>query len=180
MPRHSEMENGQIWAYRESPSKPLQRVRILDKGTHYDAYIRGELIDLPGRPQTYARRPKYRCQWDRLEEYLERQKELAERIEAERAEEQLRRDEEEAAKWDGFKGLNVTVPDLIAVAMGNTSVPRIAYSIEAAADECGMSPSMLKVFINNGALKVHYANSKTIILADDLKEWIERLPTERI
>lgn len=174
------MENGQIWAYRETPSKPLQRVRIVDKGTHYDAYIRGELIDLPGRPQTYAKRPKYRCQWDKIDDYLERQREMQAALDIERAAERERAEQEELAKLDGFTGLNITVPDLIAVAMGIVSVPKVAYSLETAAAECGVSPSFLRVFVNRGDLTAHFANTKTIILADDLKDWIERLPTERL
>ncbi|MEY9851256.1 hypothetical protein ABH923_000934 [Leifsonia sp. EB41] len=56
---------------------------------------------------------------------------------------------------------------------------RIAYTLAAAAEECGVSPQFLRGYIRRNDLVVHYAGTKPIILADDLKDWIERLPTER-
>lgn len=56
---------------------------------------------------------------------------------------------------------------------------RVAYSIPEAAAAVGVSRSTVQRAIDAGDLVVHYPNSKPLILADDLREWVASAPTER-
>jgi len=55
---------------------------------------------------------------------------------------------------------------------------KIAYSIEEAAAAVGYSTDSIRRAIRNNDLVARYANSKPIILASELQEWAESLPTE--
>ncbi|MDN4595893.1 hypothetical protein [Leifsonia virtsii] len=70
-------------------------------------------------------------------------------------------------------------PTVVRIPSMQPSIRRVAYSLEAAAEECGVSAQFLRGFVNRHELIVHYANTKMVVLADDLNEWIESLPTER-
>jgi hypothetical protein len=54
--------------------------------------------------------------------------------------------------------------------------PQIAYSLEQAADACGISLSLIKQFIRDGDLNPRYVNSKPIIPAPELAAWVDSLP----
>lgn len=54
----------------------------------------------------------------------------------------------------------------------------LAYSIADAGTAAGYSESVIKRVIAKGDLAPRYANSKGVILADELHEWLHSLPTE--
>lgn len=54
----------------------------------------------------------------------------------------------------------------------------IALSIPDAAAAVGYSETTLKDAITKGDLVVRYANTKGVIAADDLLEWVKSLPIE--
>lgn len=55
----------------------------------------------------------------------------------------------------------------------------ISYSAQGAADQTGLSVSYIREAHRDGDLKGRYAGTKLILEHDDLKAWIESLPTER-
>ena len=55
---------------------------------------------------------------------------------------------------------------------------KIAFSIEEAAEAIGYSPDTVRRAIRNNDLVARYANSKPVILATELQEWLASLPTE--
>lgn len=54
----------------------------------------------------------------------------------------------------------------------------LAYPIPDAGDASGYSETVIKRAIAKGDLAPRYANSKGVILADELDEWLHSLPTE--
>ncbi|MFF9565775.1 hypothetical protein ACF1AJ_20670 [Leifsonia sp. NPDC014704] len=54
----------------------------------------------------------------------------------------------------------------------------IALSIPDAAAATGYSETVLKAAIARGDLAPHYENTKGVLLAEDLVEWVKSLPTE--
>jgi hypothetical protein len=54
----------------------------------------------------------------------------------------------------------------------------IAYPIIEAAAACGYSESVIKRAIAAGDLSPRYANTKGVILADELADWLRSLPIE--
>jgi hypothetical protein len=56
--------------------------------------------------------------------------------------------------------------------------PKLAYSLEEAAEATGYSTSTLRIAIRRHDLLARYANTKAIILADELQDWLRSLPTE--
>lgn len=55
---------------------------------------------------------------------------------------------------------------------------KVAYSIEEAAEASGYSTDTIRRAIRNSDMTARYANSKPVILATELTEWLESLPTE--
>jgi hypothetical protein len=57
----------------------------------------------------------------------------------------------------------------------------IAYTIEGAAAATPLGQALIRKAIEDGDLIAHYreGGSHPIILADDLRDWIASLPTER-
>jgi excisionase family DNA binding protein len=55
---------------------------------------------------------------------------------------------------------------------------KIAFSIEEAAEATGYSTDTIRRALRRGDMTARYANSKPVILATELKEWLEALPTE--
>jgi len=53
---------------------------------------------------------------------------------------------------------------------------KLAYSIPEAADVASTSVSVLRRKIANNDLTVRYIGTKPVILADELKAWLEALP----
>jgi hypothetical protein len=52
----------------------------------------------------------------------------------------------------------------------------LAYSIPDAGTAAGYSESVMKRAIAKGDLNPRYANTKGVILADELNEWLHSLP----
>lgn len=55
---------------------------------------------------------------------------------------------------------------------------KVAYSIEEAAEATGYSTDTIRRALRNSDMTARYANSKPVILATELTEWLEALPTE--
>ena len=55
---------------------------------------------------------------------------------------------------------------------------KIAYSIEEAAEAAGYSTDTIRRALRNNDLTARYANTKPVILATELTEWLSSLPTE--
>ncbi|SEI45733.1 hypothetical protein SAMN04487917_101396 [Arthrobacter sp. yr096] len=53
-----------------------------------------------------------------------------------------------------------------------------AYNFEEAAVATGYSIDTIRRAVRNNELTARYANSKPVILIDELDEWLENLPTE--
>jgi len=159
---------GEIWAFRESTTLPLQRALIVDPGTHYDAHILSQLIDRPSKPHRSGRRSKYPCKWEDLEDYLARHPEAAPR-------QPLKNPQQAATPYD----LNLRDVEFFAVTLPPVAPhPPIAYSVEAAAAAVGYSEATIRLAIQRGELAPRYANSKAIVLHDDLHAWVHSLPSE--
>lgn len=54
----------------------------------------------------------------------------------------------------------------------------LAYSIPDAAVAVGYSETVLKEVVRRGELVPRYANSKPVLLAEDLLAWLQSLPLE--
>ncbi|MGY4642817.1 hypothetical protein [Cellulomonas sp. URHB0016] len=55
----------------------------------------------------------------------------------------------------------------------------VSYSIDGAAAATGMSADVIRRAIRAGDIIAHYPTSKPLILADELRAWVERAPTEK-
>lgn len=55
---------------------------------------------------------------------------------------------------------------------------KIAFTIEEAAEATGYSTDTIRRALRNSDMTARYANSKPVILATELQEWAESLPTE--
>lgn len=55
---------------------------------------------------------------------------------------------------------------------------KLAYNLEEAAQATGYSVTTFRTAIRRHDLLARYANSKPIILADELQDWLRSLPTE--
>jgi excisionase family DNA binding protein len=55
---------------------------------------------------------------------------------------------------------------------------KVSYSIEEAAEATGYSTDTIRRALRNNDLTARYANTKPVILATELREWLEALPTE--
>ena len=52
----------------------------------------------------------------------------------------------------------------------------LAYTVEQACEVAGIGRTSLYVLIKTGQLRARKHGSKTLILASDLREWLENLP----
>ncbi|MEU3847154.1 hypothetical protein AB0E44_09175 [Micrococcus terreus] len=55
---------------------------------------------------------------------------------------------------------------------------KLAYSLEEAEEATGYSQRTLRRAIADSHLVARYANSKPVITADELRRWLDSLPTE--
>jgi hypothetical protein len=55
---------------------------------------------------------------------------------------------------------------------------KIAFSIEEAAEASGYSSDTIRKALRNSDLTARYANSKPVILATELTDWLQSLPSE--
>lgn len=60
----------------------------------------------------------------------------------------------------------------------NIEKPKLAYNLNEAAEATGYSTSTLRIAIRRHDLIARYANTKPVILAEELRDWLESLPTE--
>lgn len=56
---------------------------------------------------------------------------------------------------------------------------KLAYSLQESAEATGYSVRTIQTHMADGNIIGRYANSKCVILAEDLKEWLLNLPTEK-
>jgi excisionase family DNA binding protein len=64
--------------------------------------------------------------------------------------------------------------------MKSTPHDKIAFTLEEAARASGLSRSFLYVAIGRGALRAKKCGRRTLVLARDLRVWIERLPAIKV
>lgn len=57
--------------------------------------------------------------------------------------------------------------------------PQLAYSLEQAAEACGISLSSLKRFIAAGDLTPRWVNTKPVLQAPELAAWLDSLPVDK-
>ena len=55
---------------------------------------------------------------------------------------------------------------------------KVSYSIEEAAEATGYSTDTIRRALRNNDLTARYANTKPVILATELTDWLSSLPTE--
>lgn len=55
---------------------------------------------------------------------------------------------------------------------------KLSFTIEEAAESTGYSTDTIRRAIRNSDLTARYANSKPVILASELSDWLQALPTE--
>lgn len=55
---------------------------------------------------------------------------------------------------------------------------KLSYSIDEAAEATGYSSDSIRRAIRNNDLVARYANSKPVLLASELNDWLASLPTE--
>ena len=58
------------------------------------------------------------------------------------------------------------------------SIQKLAYNWVEAAEATGYSVDTIRRAVRNNELVTRYANSKPVILASELAEWLESLSTE--
>lgn len=56
--------------------------------------------------------------------------------------------------------------------------PKLAYDIAGAAEATSYSQTTIREAIKNGELVARYRNSKPVVLAEDLDEWLKDAPTQ--
>lgn len=52
----------------------------------------------------------------------------------------------------------------------------VSYSVPGAAAATGYSSSVIHSLVRSFEIPAHYANSKPVILAEDLQKWVQSLP----
>ena len=177
MRRELGIKAGEVWAYREGKNAPLTRARVIDPGTHYDAYITVQLIDHPNLEHRVVKRVKLPCKWERLDDYLE-----STRLDRE-AEESLRQKIADAAENAPFnEKFGVSLPEILALQVwkiDRSGVPPIAYDMKSAARAVGLSVTSIRHAVTAGELKPRYSGSKRLIGHVELLEWFNHLPLDR-
>lgn len=56
---------------------------------------------------------------------------------------------------------------------------QISFSVDGAAEATGISATTIRAVIRSGDLPARYYGPKTLILANDLFEWVDGLPDEK-
>lgn len=57
------------------------------------------------------------------------------------------------------------------------AAPPLAYNYEAAAAAVGVSDKVIRRAVADGSLVAHYVTARPVILADELRAWVESAPT---
>lgn len=55
---------------------------------------------------------------------------------------------------------------------------KLAFTIEEAAEATGYSKDTIRAAIRNHELIARYANTKPVVMATELQDWLTALPTE--
>jgi excisionase family DNA binding protein len=55
---------------------------------------------------------------------------------------------------------------------------KLAFTIEEAAEATGYSKDTIRAAIRNHELIARYANTKPVVMATELQDWLTSLPTE--
>jgi hypothetical protein len=58
--------------------------------------------------------------------------------------------------------------------------PAISYTVPEAAEATGFGETLIRRAVSAGDLELHYFGAKSVLLGDDLAEWVRSLPTERV
>ncbi len=167
-----ELTPGSVWAWRASKRDRFEPVRIL--GALNSNEVRGERIEDGDRSELTEHAAHFRCPWDRLSEYLLDYRLLDAQLQAGRRGERFMIAPPPEAEREDTIAVRQTV-----LSPPEPGVPRVAYSLQAAAEECGVSTQFLRAYVRRGDLVVHYAGSRMLILAEDLRAWVGQLPTDR-
>lgn len=59
------------------------------------------------------------------------------------------------------------------------SLKKIAYTLQQAAEQAGVSQKVVSRAIRDGQLLAKYPTSRPVILHDDLVAWVEGAPSQR-
>jgi excisionase family DNA binding protein len=60
-----------------------------------------------------------------------------------------------------------------------TALAPVSYTYQDAAAAVGVSVDVIRRAVRTGDLEAHYPTSRPVILAADLKAWVESAPTTR-
>ena len=109
---------------------------------------------------------KLPCKWELVDEYMDRYREKMAAAAAAKAKTAVEKSYEPVSEQEV----------IILVSLDNMHSIPIAYDAEGAAAAVGYSSSTIRKAINRGDLTPHYANSKAVILREDLEAWVRSLP----
>lgn len=152
---------GQVWAWRSTARHRLEPVQLTDVTA---IRARGAIVGGDRNDLVDDLASAFWCPWDELLDYIETRIEVGVMLRA----------AQEGVRTEPLADM----PPAVVRTLGDPSA-RIAYSLEDAAAECGVSTDFLRDFVKRNDLVAHYANNRVILLADDLRAWIESLPAER-
>lgn len=72
----------------------------------------------------------------------------------------------------------VSINGMVQESSPSIERPKLAYNLNEAAAATGYSTSTLRIAIRRHDLIARYANTRPVILAEELRDWLESLPTE--
>lgn len=72
----------------------------------------------------------------------------------------------------------VSIIGMIQETSSNAEKSKLAYNLDEAAAATGYSTSTLRIAIRRHDLIARYANTRPVILAEELRDWLESLPTD--
>lgn len=75
--------------------------------------------------------------------------------------------------------LQEAVTKALTEALVEVGVPKLALTLDEAAEASGYSKAVLRAQIVHNYLIPSYANSRPVILVSELRRWLEALPNER-
>lgn len=64
--------------------------------------------------------------------------------------------------------------------MTSLALAAVSYSVAGAAKATSIGETRIKEAMSRGDLVCHYNGNRPVILATDLVDWIESMPTERV
>ncbi|MBN8423246.1 hypothetical protein JF531_01775 [Microbacterium esteraromaticum] len=167
------IRSGEIWAYRQRTTHPLQRAFILNPGHSYDASIRIRLIDNRDVAELWTARAKLPCKWAYVEDYLLKHPDVPREYPPPSEPE----DRDMASYRMSFSAneLRAVIHDEVSKALG---VQKIAYTRTEEAIATGVSVSMIDTAVKRNELIANYAGTKPLFLADELRRWVSTLPED--